>query len=234
MGRIYNRAKKANGVRGPQKLDQNDPASTAERLAKEHGVSAPTIKRDGKFAEDLSEKAKRDRASKAGAVGGRGRPKTPDSLSQDVCEKLLEQAEKPKTDTRAQAAKTARVSEWKVRQAQEVSKSRPDLAAYVMRQGERPVADWIDANQLGRRNLTPDQMSLLRGRRFNRAKKHEQAPSGQFVRMVHTAESIAKQHGVTEKTIRRDGKFAEAVEKVKVGSSPPLLNDSIRNSVWLS
>ena len=31
--------------------------------------------------------------------------------------------------------------------------------------------DWIDANQLGRRNLTPDQMSQLRGRRYNRAKK---------------------------------------------------------------
>src|SRR4029453_82937 len=31
--------------------------------------------------------------------------------------------------------------------------------------------NWIDANQLGRRNLTPDQMSLLRGRRYNRAKR---------------------------------------------------------------
>lgn len=32
------------------------------------------------------------------------------------------------------------------------------------------AADWIDKNQLGRRNLTPDQMSLLRGRRYNRTK----------------------------------------------------------------
>jgi hypothetical protein len=31
--------------------------------------------------------------------------------------------------------------------------------------------DWIDTNQLGRRNLTPDQASLLRGRRYNRLKK---------------------------------------------------------------
>ena len=31
--------------------------------------------------------------------------------------------------------------------------------------------DWMDANQLGRRNLTRDQFTLLIGRRYNRAKK---------------------------------------------------------------
>lgn len=31
--------------------------------------------------------------------------------------------------------------------------------------------DWMDANQLGRRNLSPVQMSLLRGRIYNRSKK---------------------------------------------------------------
>jgi hypothetical protein len=35
--------------------------------------------------------------------------------------------------------------------------------------------DWIDTNQLARRNLTPDQASLLRGRRYNRMKKREGA-----------------------------------------------------------
>jgi len=38
-------------------------------------------------------------------------------------------------------------------------------------QNREAAADWIDKNQLGRRNLTPDQMRLLRGRRYNRAKK---------------------------------------------------------------
>ena len=70
MGRIYNRAKKANGVRGPQKLDQNDPASTAERLAKEHGVSAPTIKRDAKFAAEQPDVG--SGASAAASSDGRG------------------------------------------------------------------------------------------------------------------------------------------------------------------
>lgn len=85
------------------------------------------------------------------------------------------------------------------------------------------VADWIDANQLGRRNLTPDQSRLLRGRRYNRAKKtHSQAgaiggaSSGQSDhRLAKTAESLAKQHGVSEKTIRRDAKVAEFVEQLK-------------------
>lgn len=31
--------------------------------------------------------------------------------------------------------------------------------------------DWMDANQLGRRNLMPDAFTLLLGRRYNRAKK---------------------------------------------------------------
>lgn len=81
------------------------------------------------------------------------------------------------------------------------------------------AADWIDANQLGRRNLHPDQMSLLRGRRYNRTKKavggtgaNQFKQSGQNVHFPKTAESLAVQHGVDEKTIRRDGKFAEAVE----------------------
>lgn len=47
-GRIYNRRKKANGVRGPEKLDQNEPASTAEQVAAETGVSPATVKRNGK------------------------------------------------------------------------------------------------------------------------------------------------------------------------------------------
>lgn len=78
------------------------------------------------------------------------------------------------------------------------------------------AADWIDANQLGRRNLHPDQMSLLRGRRYNRTKKTHggQIPGTipQNEESIPTAERLAKQHGVSKATIERDGKFAEAVE----------------------
>ncbi len=82
------------------------------------------------------------------------------------------------------------------------------------------AADWIDANQLGRRNLTPDQAALLRGRRYNRLKKAAHGRSGRTfgvdkMSVPNTAERLAREHGVDEKTIRRDGHFAEAVEKAR-------------------
>lgn len=85
------------------------------------------------------------------------------------------------------------------------------------------AADWMDKNQLGRRNLDPRQMSLLRGRRYNRIKKpqggtgaNRYLQSGQNVHFVKTAQGLAEEHGINEKTIRRDGAFAEAVEKLGI------------------
>jgi ParB family chromosome partitioning protein len=78
--------------------------------------------------------------------------------------------------------------------------------------------DWMDTNQLGRRNLTPDQRSILRGRRYNRMKRQGERTdltSGKTYQKSTTAEAIAKKHGVTEKTIRNDGKKAEAIEQLK-------------------
>jgi len=77
------------------------------------------------------------------------------------------------------------------------------------------AAEWIDTNQLGRRNLTPDQARVIRGRLYNRKKKGhggDRKSSGQSVHLK-TAESVAKAWGVDERTVRRDGKFAEAVAK---------------------
>ena len=47
-----------------------------------------------------------------------------------------------------------------------------DFNTVAMSFADREAAmDWMDANQLGRRNITPDQFTLLLGRRYNRAKK---------------------------------------------------------------
>ncbi|WP_436356398.1 hypothetical protein [Brevundimonas sp. CEF1] len=80
--------------------------------------------------------------------------------------------------------------------------------------------DWMDAHQLGRRNLTPDARKLLLGRRYNRVKR---APTDNLVQNspkdqndtsgVNTAAKLAKEHGVSEATVKRAGKFAEEVEK---------------------
>jgi uncharacterized protein (DUF342 family) len=84
------------------------------------------------------------------------------------------------------------------------------------------VMDWMDANQLGRRNLQPQQASVLRGRIYNRRKKAKEsnlkqnAPKDQndpSVKTDSTAEAVAKKTGVSPATIKRDGKLAEEVEK---------------------
>ena len=78
--------------------------------------------------------------------------------------------------------------------------------------------DWMDSNQLGRRNLNPDQASILRGRRYNRTKKQGKRTdltSVQNAQKLTTAEALATQHGVNESTIRRDGKRAEAFDKLQ-------------------
>jgi hypothetical protein len=80
------------------------------------------------------------------------------------------------------------------------------------------AADWMDRNQLGRRNLHPDAFTLLLGRRYNRAKKAAHRPSNAEKSTAlpeRTAEKIAKEHGVTEKTVRNAGKVAEAIDKLK-------------------
>jgi pyruvate/2-oxoglutarate dehydrogenase complex dihydrolipoamide acyltransferase (E2) component len=89
------------------------------------------------------------------------------------------------------------------------------------------AADWIDRNQLGRRNLSRQDYKLLLGRRYNRAKKAVPNPegaggksgkivSGQNVHQQKTAEKLAKEHGVDEKTVRRAGQFQAAAEKLGI------------------
>lgn len=73
----------------------------------------------------------------------------------------------------------------------------------------------MDRNQLGRRNLHPDAFTLLLGRRYNRTKNKAGRPNKSDQNDRITAADVAKQHGVSEPTLRRAGKFAEAVGKVE-------------------
>jgi N6-adenosine-specific RNA methylase IME4 len=81
------------------------------------------------------------------------------------------------------------------------------------------ACDWIDRNQLGRRNLHPDQFALLVGRRYNRAKKahggDRKTESSGHSDHLNASQRIAAEHGVGEKTVRRAGDFAAAVDRVK-------------------
>jgi N6-adenosine-specific RNA methylase IME4 len=80
------------------------------------------------------------------------------------------------------------------------------------------VIEWMEANQLGRRNLTPDQRSLLRGRIYNRLKKAwggDRRSKSQTATLICAAEVIADKHGVHRATIIRDGKRAEFFDELQ-------------------
>lgn len=86
------------------------------------------------------------------------------------------------------------------------------------------AADWIDRNQLGRRNLSAEGRKLLIGRVYNRAKKAEhdggkgKPRSGGHAdrHSEKTSERIAREHGVGEATVRRAGKFHAAAAKLNI------------------
>lgn len=87
---------------------------------------------------------------------------------------------------------------------------------------EDDAEDWIDKNQLGRRNLTRDEFTLIVGRRYNRKKKAaNDGGKGTAKTTVgqndprFTAEVIAADHNVSPATVKRAGKFAGAVDEVK-------------------
>lgn len=79
---------------------------------------------------------------------------------------------------------------------------------------------WIVDNQLNRRNLTAEQVRYYRGLQYNREKmsKAEAGALGGSSKgqnatcLPDTAERLAKEHGVSAATVKRDGKFAEKVE----------------------
>lgn len=87
----------------------------------------------------------------------------------------------------------------------------------------RAAADWIDANQIGRRNLTHDQIAIIIGRRYLRAKKRHGGDrksgavvsSAQNEHLKKTAEQIAQEHHVGQATVRRAAAFVRAVEQLK-------------------
>lgn len=96
----------------------------------------------------------------------------------------------------------------------------------IMKTSRQTAKNWMILNQLGRRNLSPDAASLLRGKIYlgqkkdhggdhgqQKAKKDQENPSGQNDHQPKTEEIVAKQTGVAPRTIRRDAKFAEAVEE---------------------
>ena len=87
---------------------------------------------------------------------------------------------------------------------------------------------WIIANQLGRRNLTPERLEIYIAQIYRHAKKKagfEEGESGNpsgvkqrgqndpVAKSHETAKKVASQVGKSEKTVRRYAKKIEAIEK---------------------
>jgi hypothetical protein len=83
--------------------------------------------------------------------------------------------------------------------------------------------NWVIANQLGRRNLIPEDVAYLRGKRYEAEKKNPintQIQDGVVPQrsdqndQAGTDARLGKEFGVGSATIRRDAVFASAVDKI--------------------
>lgn len=104
---------------------------------------------------------------------------------------------------------------------------------------------WICKNQLGRRNLTPQQFKYLIGQQYDVEKLAERFRGNQYTSVersgcgqnVHnqnperTAEKIARENNLNEKYVRRAGHFAQGVdaaEEAVPGIKQEILTGSIK------
>lgn len=106
------------------------------------------------------------------------------------------------------------------------------------------VIEFIINNQLGRRNLSEQQKSLLRGRRYNTEKaarggdrksagksdEKSKAHDGPLIQ-ESTAEKLAAEFNVSKNTIKRDGTFDKAVSAIEAANpdaKAPILSGKVK------
>ena len=76
---------------------------------------------------------------------------------------------------------------------------------------------WMIDNQMGRRNLTPDQMSYYRGIKYLSLRKKKggyENVKAKGQSETRTTEIVAKLFNVSDSTVKRDAKFAEGLDIV--------------------
>lgn len=91
------------------------------------------------------------------------------------------------------------------------------------------VKQWMITNQLGRRNLSKEQSSYYRGLKYLKLKQKRGGYDAVLKKgkIESTAEVLSREFKVSESTIKRDAKFAEALELV--GQS----NSNLRNQILI-
>ncbi len=95
------------------------------------------------------------------------------------------------------------------------------------------VKIWMLQNQLGRRNLTPDQLSYYRGLKYLGLKKKKGGYGNVKLKGqvdAPTSEVLSKEFKVSKSTIERDSKYAEALNVI-ANSNPKLKNKVLSGEV---
>lgn len=100
----------------------------------------------------------------------------------------------------------------------------PFKVRYLKFEDREQVIAWMIANQLARRNLTPEERTYLISKRYGAAKKAKGAPEGnrnaskkqmdQNEPIVSTAEKVALELNVSPATVKRAEQFADAVDAI--------------------
>ncbi len=79
------------------------------------------------------------------------------------------------------------------------------------------VKEFMIDLQLGRRNITPEEESYLRGLKYNTQKGNRGVvlqTQGEESKPINVAEKLADEFNVSVRTIKNDGKFAEGLSKL--------------------
>jgi protein gp37 len=81
---------------------------------------------------------------------------------------------------------------------------------------------WMIRQQLARRNLTPEQISYLRGKQYLQEKHTTGRPekNGTTFVPLRTDEKLAEEHKVARQTIRNDAQYATAIDTVAQAIGP--------------
>lgn len=108
------------------------------------------------------------------------------------------------------------------------------------------VKEWMITNQLGKRNLTENEISYLRGLQYRQMKsthggdrktetsKVQNEPlNPNITKAFTTASKLAETHKVSEATIKRDEEYADALDKI-ASSNPELRNKILTKDVNIS
>jgi hypothetical protein len=91
---------------------------------------------------------------------------------------------------------------------------------------------WIANHQLGRRNITPEIASYLRGKRYLNLRGDridnlkQNSPNGKSFLSVDAAKNLAQQYKVTDRTIRNDAQFTAALDTLARS-----LGDEVKHSI---